>query len=53
MDLEKENAELKKTIEWLRKRVAALESQIRQQRAAEARRYRDQHDYVPYEDEDR
>jgi cell division protein FtsB len=53
MNLEKENEELKKTITQLRKRITTLETQIHQQRTTETRHYRDQYDYLPYEEEDR
>ena len=53
MNLEKENEELKKTIVQLRKRITILETQLHQQRTIETRNYRDQYDYLPYEEEDR
>jgi cell division protein FtsB len=53
VNLEKENEELKKTITQLRKRIITLENQLHQQRTLETRNYRDQYDYLPYEEEDR
>jgi uncharacterized FlgJ-related protein len=41
------------TYEQLRKKIAILEAQIQQQRTTEIRNYRDQYDYLPYENEDR
>jgi len=53
MNLEQENTELKNTIKLLRQKITTLETQIQQQRKTEIRNYRDQYDYLPYENEDR
>lgn len=51
--LRQENEELKKTVEVLRKKLRECNQKVTAHNAAEARRWRQQSDYLPYDDDDR